>query len=88
MNLIFASGKTEPINLEVAGRRFMITPVPQSIDTAPRDGTTILGWLDLGRCWTAVEFVYGDWVLALAGAYASDSRCEPTHWMPQPGAPA
>lgn len=63
----------------------VLRPQPQPISTAPKDGTTILGWL--GTDWTAVEFVFGDWQLAYVGSYASDSRCTPTYWLPQPGAP-
>lgn len=58
---------------------------PQPIDTAPKDGTTILGWL--GHDWTAVEYIFDDWRLSYAGDYAADARCNPTHWLPQPGAP-
>lgn len=41
MNFVFTSGKTEPIYSEIAERRFIITPAPQPIDTAPKDSTDI-----------------------------------------------
>ena len=59
----------------------------QLIETAPRDGTVILGyadgematveWCDLGKYWS----------LMVEGSYAEDGEWTPTHWMPLPDPP-
>jgi hypothetical protein len=62
---------------EVAG------PVWQPIETAPKDGTTVLVY-DAARCrltWTT-EFEDGEW--GWPGPYF---QAEPTHWMPLPSPP-
>lgn len=60
----------------------------QSIDTAPRDGTTILGWDGQGMA--VVRWSAGcleAWQLAVCGTYAIDGDWDPTHWQPLPDHP-
>lgn len=64
----------------------------QQIETAPKDGTHVLGWD--GRTMTAVSFFVpisktflGYWVLVECGAFAEDNEWTPTHWMPLPDPP-
>ena len=57
----------------------------QPIETAPRDGTRILGWCD-GQCETLDFFPAGDTAWHVEGwGQVSDSgrwtEFEPTHWM-------
>ncbi len=60
----------------------------QPIETAPKDGTQILGFAD-GRMavvqWWE-DFRY--WSLVVCGAYADDGEWWPTHWQPLPEPPA
>lgn len=62
----------------------------QPIDTAPKDGTHILGW-DGCRMFTCkhVAGFYGEspWELVVAGMWASDGDCDPTMWHPLPPDP-
>lgn len=68
----------------------------QPIETAPRDGTSILilyNGCAIEACWECVE--YGDWESWSESVYwwSSELNClddgdEPTHWMPLPAAPA
>lgn len=44
----------------------------QPIETAPKDGTAILGYAE-GEMAT-VEYSYGDWNLVVCGSYAEDGR--------------
>lgn len=64
----------------------------QTIETAPMDGTPILGFAD-GDMTTVAWFggtdgVDGYWSLVVSGWNASNSEWNPTHWMPLPDAPA
>ena len=59
----------------------------QPIETAPRDGTAILGW-DGQKQSTAEWYETGEyWSLCVMGAWAEDSEWWPTHWMPLPAPP-
>jgi hypothetical protein len=61
----------------------------QPIETAPRDGTPILGVS--GSTMTTVEWdgdIGGYWSLIVCGSYAEDGEWWPTHWMPLPNPPA
>ena len=60
------------------------------IETAPKDGTHILGWD--GNTQTTVKWWQwhggrGYWDLVEWGAYAEDGEGNPTHWMPLPDPP-
>lgn len=61
------------------------------IETAPRDGTPILGYADGIQTtvqWNALAGQeYGWWNLVETGAYAEDGQWTPTHWMPLPPGP-
>ncbi len=60
----------------------------QLIETAPRDGTHILGWD--GSCRAVIYWrigVHCFWELAVAGSYAEDAEFEPTHWIAIPEPP-
>lgn len=61
----------------------------QTIDTAPKDGTRILGFAN--RQFTVVfwrESLGEDhWTLAVPGRYAEDAEWNPTHWAPLPKEP-
>lgn len=60
----------------------------QPIETAPKDGTPILGYAD-GKM-TTVEWIKGGcpleggWNLAVSGAWAENAQWTPIHWMPLP----
>ena len=66
----------------------------QPIETAPRDGTPILGYA--GGEYAVVEYAVVEWVqpdnsgywtLCVCGKYAEDGEWWPTHWMPVPDPP-
>ena len=59
----------------------------QPIETAPKDGISIL--VALSRHNESITTVYWDsyWSLNIAGSYAEDDEVEPTHWMPLPEPP-
>ncbi len=75
----------------------------QPIDTAPKDGTVVLGWSKLlihvgTYMWRESSYVpETGWVLACEGAVAIESAddsgyyyCDPeplSHWMPLPAPP-
>lgn len=71
----------------------------QPIETAPRDGTWVLGWLGETEfyrahpniiAWTKHNHVpiYG-WVYSSGSAGDGEvEACEPTHWQPLPPPPA
>jgi len=71
-----------------------VAPVWQTIDSAPKDGTSILA-LDPdmhGRPFTArwaKAFSPDHYVESHSGWYAEgyDKRCKPTHWQPLPQPP-
>lgn len=67
-----------------------------SIDTAPRDGTVILGceWVSRERGeYTVIEVEWIEWIEGGSWRLASTcwadetTRADPTHWMPRPAAP-
>ena len=66
----------------------------QTIDTAPRDGTPILGWVDgeysTVAWWSSpkIDSPGGWWSLCIPGSYAEDGEWNPTHWMSLPDAPS
>ena len=60
------------------------------IESAPRDGTAILGWAD--GSFAVVHWVDwgrgdGDWQLTETGSFADDGPWWPTHWQPLPPPP-
>ena len=67
----------------------------QTIETAPKDGTSILlyGYWegeihkieDEKNIWMA-QYTYGDWLINGGDSYGSYVR-NPTHWMPLPEPP-
>lgn len=58
----------------------------QPIETAPRDGTPILGYAD-GKMATVKWNDYDFWDLFVCGSWAEDGEWNPTHWMPLPDPP-
>ncbi len=62
----------------------------QPIDTAPKDGTPILGWdgRDLAVVyWYAFEHPGGAWFLSTVDLSGADGLSQPTHWQPLPEPP-
>lgn len=72
----------------------------QPIETAPRDGTEILGWNHNSSylvrpyiCWFGKDdYVRGEprWLKGDGDSWSTGyyyTPCEPTHWMPLPDAP-
>lgn len=69
----------------------------QSIETAPKDGTEVLGWLvHPGDAYSEEPFQRASiisWEEAVPGEYGHKARWdqkwigEPTHWMPLPAPP-
>ena len=57
----------------------------QGIETAPTDGTRILGYAD--GDYAAVYWTGDYWNLCVCGAYAEDGEWTPTHWQPLPDEP-
>ena len=62
----------------------------QNIDTAPKDGTSILGWTAEGIC--EIYWMWGEWCQAPCystydGCGSAVLLCQPTHWMPLPPGP-
>ena len=55
------------------------------IETAPKDGTPILGVAD--REITTIFWCEDYWSLCVSGAFAEDGEWTPTHWMPLPVPP-
>jgi hypothetical protein len=55
---------------------------PQPIDTAPMDGTWILGWLPVVAWWAVLQWDLDTW-LAADGSWPQS----PSHWLPLPPAP-
>lgn len=66
----------------------------QLIETAPKDGTPILGFAD-GEMTTVswlkpkytLEGYNGYWNLIVCGSYAEDGEWWPEYWMPLPEVP-
>ena len=60
----------------------------QPIDTAPKDGTRILGW-----CETSADICYRENKFGVGDVWMTDSCADfggyetPTHWMPLPPPP-
>lgn len=63
----------------------------QPIETAPKDGTPILGFAD-GEIttveWFQIGAIAGYFTLCVCGPWAVDGEWNPTHWMPLPNPPA
>lgn len=62
----------------------------QPIETAPKDGSTILLWdgVETTGYWKEYSFSPGSWQLAMTGSYAQDGDLDnPTHWAPLPEPP-
>ena len=65
----------------------------QPIDTAPRDGTPILGFDPVRGNITTVSWLQsngaddGYWNLCVCGAFADDGEWNPMYWMPLPEPP-
>ena len=57
------------------------------IDTAPKDGTCILGYADDETTVVYWFHVGRNWELSVSGAYCDDGEWTPTHWMPLPSPP-
>ena len=64
----------------------------QTIETAPKDGTPILGWDG-----TQITSIFWDdpsyglnglWRVSCPGEWADDDSFFPSHWMPLPEPPA
>ena len=55
------------------------------IETAPKDGTPVLGYA--GGDITTVKWGNNYWTLCECGAYAEDGEWWPTHWIPLPEGP-
>ena len=53
----------------------------QPIETAPRDGTPILGWDDCGYM-AVVHWNKMDWRLMITGDCAADDKWSPDLWAP------
>lgn len=72
----------------------------QPIETAPKDGTRVLLWIEWSDVPVIGEFSHGRWradtehysVSCGAGCYggsvSSDRYMKPTHWRPLPAPPA
>jgi len=66
----------------------------QPIETAPKDGTPVLGYADGGIAtvtWiqsTTYGAWAGSWGLLLPGTDSENLMWWPTHWMPLPAPPA
>ena len=65
----------------------------QPIETAPKDGTTIIAFRPTspphieGMCWVADDDGTGDWYWSYDGDGPGVHMVKPTHWMPLPEAP-
>ena len=59
----------------------------QPIDTAPKDGTSILLWTEAGVI--EASYYYGDWECFPVEAYDGCTllTCSPTHWCTVPESP-
>ena len=58
----------------------------QPIETAPKDGTHILGYAD-GEMTVVYWFSEECWQITVSGLHADDGEWWPTHWMLLPEAP-
>ena len=59
----------------------------QPIETAPKDGTAVLGYHSGKMTTVYFEFWGGPWKLVAPGSCAEEDDWEPTHWMPLPSPP-
>jgi hypothetical protein len=59
----------------------------QPIETAPKDGTPVLGYRDGDMATVEWRASWGEWVLVVPRAYAEDDEWKPSHWMPLPDPP-
>jgi hypothetical protein len=59
----------------------------QPIETAPNDGTEILGYLYTGRIRVIKGNREGSWIDADSQNFDNWYAPEPTHWMPLPELP-
>ena len=59
----------------------------QPIETAPKDGTTVLAVLD--GCMTTISMYQAkqEWILEHDGGHDPRWPLKPTHWMPLPEPP-
>ena len=56
----------------------------RDIETAPKDGTSVLAWIQHTNLPGAIYFSSGKWYWVISGGWAGF----PTHWMPLPKPPA
>jgi hypothetical protein len=63
----------------------------QPIETAPKDGTRLLGYdvesSDMAVVYWCEKPWTREWRLVVCGGWAEDDEWEPTHWMPLPDPP-
>lgn len=61
----------------------------QPIETAPKDGQSLLVWCPIRNRGGRATVAYWDdyWSLTHPGGWAEDDDCDPTHWMPLPAPP-
>jgi len=61
----------------------------QPIETAPKDGTTLLVWdgIAITTAFFQTHKYGGNWELANPGSYAEDCEINATHWMYLPEPP-
>lgn len=57
------------------------------IESAPKDGTEILGYAGGDVAGVEWRTRWGYWSLLVCGAHAEDGEWWPTHWMPIPPPP-
>jgi hypothetical protein len=64
------------------------------IETAPKDGTPILGWIPDDGVWTSVYWYrneewphLNEWKLYSTGFECWYDGCDPVYWMPMPEPP-
>jgi hypothetical protein len=58
----------------------------QPIETAPKDGSQLLGWAN--GDYATFRWTGGYFNLIVAGTFAEDAAWWPTHWMPLPTPPS
>lgn len=86
----------KPIGIEASsgcwGAMLSAAPAPQGdgwreIDSAPKDGSSILVWLPKPRFGSNVQHMRTGNVAIIGGGFAFDCP-KPTHWMPLPAPPS
>jgi hypothetical protein len=71
----------------------MMSPAPQPIESAPRDGTEILAWWVNGHGWTISWWSISGGDMWVSGppdseyGYEYEKKYQPTHWLPLPPKP-